>query len=90
MANIHLSALHDRIDEEHFEMRLHSSAIHALQQRVILLEAAVRELRRLAFADEDIDRPQHADNQRPRPRDRRKSLSRQDSRAARRAKKAPA
>lgn len=53
MANPHIAALHDRIDEEHFEMRLHSSAIAALQQRVIMLEAAVRELRRLAFDDED-------------------------------------
>jgi hypothetical protein len=55
MANIHIAALHDRIDEEHFEMRLHASAIAALQRRVIELEAAVRELRRLAFHDEDRD-----------------------------------
>lgn len=53
MANVHIAALHDRIDEEHFEMRLHASAIQALQRRVNLLEAAVRELRRLAFDDED-------------------------------------
>ena len=49
MANVHIAAIHDRIDEEHFEMRLHSSAITALQQRVNHLEAAVRELRRLVF-----------------------------------------
>lgn len=51
MANVHIAALHDRIDEEHFEMRLHASAIQALQARVNQLEAAVRELRRLAFDD---------------------------------------
>lgn len=49
MANIHTSALHDRVDEEHFELRLHASAITALQQRVCELEAAVRELRAEAF-----------------------------------------
>lgn len=52
MANIHIAALHDRIDEEHFEMRLHARAIAALQQRVILLEAAVNELRIEAFGVE--------------------------------------
>ena len=52
MANIHISALHDRIDEEHFELRLHAGAITALQQRVIVLEAAVRELRLEAFGGE--------------------------------------
>lgn len=55
MANIHIVALHDRIDEEHFEMRLHTSAIAALQQRVLELEAAVRELRRLAFDEVDTE-----------------------------------
>lgn len=49
MANIHLSALPDRVDEEHFELRLHASAITALQQRICELEAAVRELRTEAF-----------------------------------------
>ena len=55
MANIHISALHDRIDEEHFELRLHASAITALQQRVIVLEAAVRELRLESFGGEVRD-----------------------------------
>ena len=45
MASHNIAAIHDRIDEEHFELRLHASAITALQQRVIVLEAAVRELR---------------------------------------------
>lgn len=53
MANIHIAAIHDRIDEEHFEMRLHASAIQALQRKVSLLEAAVRELRRVAYGDEE-------------------------------------
>ena len=49
MAHHSIAAIHDRIDEEHFEMRLHASAIAALQQRVCELEAAVRELRAEAF-----------------------------------------
>ena len=49
MASHNIAAIHDRIDEEHFELRLHASAIAALQQRVIVLEAAVRELRAEAF-----------------------------------------
>lgn len=49
MANIHIAALHDRVDEAHFELRLHASAIDALQRRVNLLEAAVSELRTETF-----------------------------------------
>jgi hypothetical protein len=45
MASHNIAAIHDRIDEEHFELRLHASAITALQQRVCELEAAIRELR---------------------------------------------
>lgn len=52
MASHSIAAIHDRIDEEHFELRLHASAIAALQQRVIVLEAAVRELRLQAFGDQ--------------------------------------
>jgi len=55
MANHNIAAIHDRIDEEHFEMRLHASAIAALQRRVNELEAAVRELRGLVFDDEARD-----------------------------------
>ena len=51
MANIHISALHDRIDELLFEHHLHAGAITALQQRVIVIEAAVRELRLEAFGE---------------------------------------
>ena len=46
-------ALHDRIDEEHFELHLLKGAVRALQERVLLLEAEVRELRRLAFDVEE-------------------------------------
>lgn len=46
-------ALHDRIDEEHFDLHLLTQAVRALQERVILLESEVRELRRLAFDVED-------------------------------------
>ncbi len=49
MSSRNIAAIHDRIDEEHFEVRLHASAIDALQRRVIILEAAVRELRTEAF-----------------------------------------
>ena len=51
MSSRNIAALHDRIDEDHFEVRLHASAIDALQQRVNLLEAAIRELRLEAFGD---------------------------------------
>lgn len=51
MASHNIAALHDRIDEEHFELRLHASAITALQRKVDELEAAVRELRVEAFGD---------------------------------------
>ena len=49
MPNHNLLAIHDRIDEEHFEVRLHTQAIDALQRRVLELEAAVRELRGQMF-----------------------------------------
>lgn len=49
MSSHNIAALHDRIDEEHFELRVHASAIGALQRRVLLLETAVRELRLEAF-----------------------------------------
>lgn len=49
MANLHIAAIHDRIDEEHFELRLHANAIEALQRRVLLLEAAIRDLCRQEF-----------------------------------------
>jgi hypothetical protein len=52
MSSRNIAAIHDRIDEEHFEVRLHASAIDALQRRVIILEAAVRELRVEAFGDQ--------------------------------------
>jgi hypothetical protein len=51
MSSRNIAAIHDRIDEEHFELRLHASAIDALQRRVVLLEAAVRELRLEAFGE---------------------------------------
>ena len=49
MADRNILALHDRIDEEHFETHLLKQAVRALQERVILLESEVRELRREAF-----------------------------------------
>ena len=52
MSSRTIAAIHDRIDEEHFELHLHASAIDALQRRVLLLEAAVRELRLETFGDE--------------------------------------
>ena len=53
MADRNILALHDRIDEEHFETHLLKQAVRSLQERVNLLEAEVRELRREAFARED-------------------------------------
>ena len=49
MSSRNIAAIHDRIDDEHFELRLHSNAISALQRRVVLLETAVRELRLETF-----------------------------------------
>jgi hypothetical protein len=46
-------SLHDRIDEEHFDLHLLKAAVRALQEKVSLLEAQVRELRRDALADEE-------------------------------------
>jgi hypothetical protein len=57
MSSRNIAAIHDRIDEEHFELRLHASAIDALQQRVLELEAAVRELRVEAFGGQRKTRP---------------------------------
>jgi len=51
MSSHNIAALHDRIDEEHFEIRLCASAITALQRQVGELEAAIRELRTAAFGD---------------------------------------
>ncbi len=55
MSSRNIAAIHDRIDEEHFELRLHAAAIDALQRRVIVLEAAVRDLRAEAFGGERPD-----------------------------------
>ncbi len=55
MVDRNLLALHDRIDEEHFEVHLLKQAVRALQERVILLESEIRELRREAFAREDSE-----------------------------------
>jgi len=53
MVDRNILAIHDRIDEEHFEVRLLSQAVRTLQERVLLLEAEVRELRREALTRED-------------------------------------
>ena len=52
MSSRNIAAIHDRIDEEHFELRLHDSAIRALQERVNLLEAAVSQFRQEWFGKE--------------------------------------
>jgi hypothetical protein len=46
-------SLHDRIDEEHFELHLLKAAVRSLQQRVIVLESEIRELRREELTRED-------------------------------------
>jgi len=55
MVDRNILAIHDRIDEEHFDLHLLKGAVRALQERVILLEAQVRELRRDARDLEDSD-----------------------------------
>lgn len=52
MSDRNLLAIHDRIDEEHFQVHLHSSAIESLQRKVAQLEAAVGDLRELIFNGE--------------------------------------
>jgi hypothetical protein len=53
MSDHNILAIHDRIDEEHFELGLLKHAVRSLQQRVIILESEVRELRREALSAED-------------------------------------
>jgi len=55
MVDRNILAIHDRIDEEASELHLLKGAVRALQERVILLEAQVRELRRDARDLEDSD-----------------------------------
>ena len=53
MRDHNLTAIHDRIDEEHFQVHLNMKVIDALQRKVAELEAAVRELKyQLAGGDE--------------------------------------
>jgi hypothetical protein len=47
-------SLHDRIDEEHFDLHLLKAAVRALQERVVLLESEVRDLRRAARDQEEL------------------------------------
>lgn len=53
MSDRNILAIHDRIDEEHFELHMLTAAVRSLQQRVIILESQIRALRREALADED-------------------------------------
>jgi len=62
MVDRNILSLHDRIDEEHFDLHLLKSAVRALQERVILLESQVRELQR-----EALDRPDSGELRRNNP-----------------------
>lgn len=53
MSDRNILAMHDRIDEEHFELHMLTAAVRSLQQRVIILESQIRELRREELARED-------------------------------------
>jgi hypothetical protein len=53
MVDRNILSLHDRIDEEHFEVHMLKAAVRSLQQRVIILESEIRELRREALTRED-------------------------------------
>lgn len=55
MADRNILAIHDRIDEEHFEIGLLKQAVRSLQQRVIILESEIRELRREALTELDTE-----------------------------------
>jgi hypothetical protein len=53
MSDRNILAIHDRIDEEHFEIGLLKQAVRSLQQRVIILESEIRELRREELTRQD-------------------------------------
>jgi len=55
MVDRNILTLHDRIDEEHFDLHLLKGAVRALQERVVLLESEVRALRREALDLENSD-----------------------------------
>ena len=55
MSDRNILAIHDRIDEEHFEIGLLKQAVRSLQQRVIILESEIRELRREALTELDTE-----------------------------------
>lgn len=46
MSDRNILAIHDRIDEHHFELHMLTAAVRSLQQRVVILESEIRELRR--------------------------------------------
>jgi hypothetical protein len=53
MSDRNILAIHDRVDEEHFEIGLLKQAVRSLQQRVIILESEIRELRREELTRQD-------------------------------------
>ena len=53
MSDRNILAIHDRIDEEHFELHMLTAAVRSLQQRVIILESEIRELRREELTRQD-------------------------------------
>jgi len=55
MVDGNILALHDRIDEEHFDLHLLKGAVRALQERVVLLEGEIRTLRRETVELENSD-----------------------------------
>ncbi len=65
MADRNILAIHDRIDEEHFEVHLLREAVRSLQQRVVALEGQVRELRRAALDSLEQEHVQQSNYRRP-------------------------
>lgn len=65
-----LAAIHDRIDEDHFQISLNLRVIDALQRKVAELEAAVRELRHALAGGDELWPNQQSPGQRSSSRDR--------------------
>lgn len=64
MSDRNILAIHDRIDEEHFEIGLLKQAVRSLQQRVIILESEIRELRREQLTQEEDGDPRQRNGRR--------------------------
>jgi Mg2+ and Co2+ transporter CorA len=54
MKSYNLAAIHDRIDEQQFEVRMQHHDVQSLQRRVAELERLVDQLRRAVFERDEV------------------------------------